>query len=54
MSVTLEPAAAHNDRGLVRIELEKLPYQGRTEDVIAGLMGDMRMLGLQPTIVAQP
>jgi hypothetical protein len=47
--MTLEPGTAN--RGLVRVTLEELNEPSRVEDVIAGLVGDMRMLGLQPVIV---
>jgi hypothetical protein len=53
MSMTLEPATAYSDRGFVRVTLEELPDRRRTEDVLAGLVGDMRMLGLQPAVVAR-
>jgi hypothetical protein len=53
MSMTLEPATAYGDRGFVRVTLEELPDRRRTEDVLAGLVGDMRMLGLQPAVVAR-
>lgn len=51
--MTLEPAAAYNDRGVVRVTLEALRDPRRAEDVIAGLVGDMAMLGLQPAVVAR-
>ena len=49
--MTLEPAATN--RGLVRVTLEELLEPSRVENVIADLVGDMRMLGLQPVIVAR-
>jgi hypothetical protein len=49
LRMTLEPGTTN--RGLVRVTLEELNEPSRVEDVIAGLVGDMRMLGLQPVIV---
>jgi hypothetical protein len=52
MSVRLESADTQNDRGIVRVKFEQPSQPSIAQDAIDRLLGDMRMLGLQPLIVA--
>jgi hypothetical protein len=54
MSLRLEPAGAQTDHGVVHVTVEVPRQPGRGRDAIGGLLGDMRMLGLRPTIVSSP
>lgn len=51
MSLELDPGAWNDGRGVVQVTLKLAPQPNRAQDAIDGLLGDMRMLGLQPAIV---
>ena len=50
MSLTVKSAGAQSGSGVVVVTFEIPRTPGR--DAIATLLGDMRMLGLQPAIVS--
>lgn len=51
MSLELDPGARTDGRGVVQVTFGLAPQSNRAQDAIDGLLGDMRMLGLQPAIV---
>jgi hypothetical protein len=51
MSLKLDPRDWSDGRGVVQVSFELAPQPTRAQDAIDGLLGDMRMLGLQPAIV---
>ena len=52
MPVRLESVDTQNDRGTLRVAFEQPSQPSSAQDAIDRLLGDMRMLGLQPVIVA--
>jgi hypothetical protein len=52
MTLRLEPADTESDRGVVHVMVEEPPQPSRDRGAIGGLLGDMRMLGLEPAIVS--
>jgi hypothetical protein len=50
--VILEATDTQNDRGVVRVKFEQPSQPSIAQSVIDRLLGDMRMLGLQPVIIA--
>ena len=52
MSLRVESDNAQSELGVVVVTYDAPVPQGRAQDVIAVLLGDMRMLGLQPAIVS--
>jgi hypothetical protein len=54
MSLKLDPRDWSDGRGVVQVSFELAPQPIRAQDAIDGLLGDMRMLGLQPAIVTGP
>jgi hypothetical protein len=52
ISVRLESADTQSDRGIVHVTFEQPSQPSRAKNAIDRLLGDMRMLGLQPAIVA--
>jgi len=51
MSLELDRGAWDDGRGVVQVTFGLAPHSSRARDAIDGLLGDMRMLGLQPAIV---
>jgi hypothetical protein len=51
MSLELDRGAWNDGRGVVQVTFGLAPHSSRARDAIDGLLGDMRMLGLQPAIV---
>lgn len=51
MSLELDPGAWNDGRDVVQVTLKPARQPNRAQDAIDGLLGDMRMLGLQPAIV---
>jgi hypothetical protein len=51
MSLRLDAHDWSDGRGVVEVSLDLAPQPIRAQDAIDGLLGDMRMLGLQPAIV---
>jgi hypothetical protein len=54
MSLKLDPRDWSDGRGVVQVSFELASQPIRAQDAIDGLLGDMRMLGLQPAIVTGP
>jgi hypothetical protein len=54
MSLRLDAHDWSDGRGVVQVSFELPPQPMRAQDAIDGLLGDMRMLGLQPAVVPGP
>lgn len=50
-SLILEPGT-RGDSEALRLTVDGDPQSKSTQDAIGGLLGDMRMLGLRPTVIA--